>query len=109
MGANTSVGGKTLIDDALVHSDSRTGKAHPVGHGGSKEATAIRDRVLSNVSIGVHRFARGIENAAVKVGALLLNLLDNTIISWGGGVVGTSARNAIVHGDLVAQYEEAAL
>ena len=109
MGANTSVGGKTLIDDALVHSDSRTGKAHPVGHGGSKEATAIRDRVLSNVSIGVHRLARGIENAAVKVRALLSNLLDNTIISWGGGVVGTSARNAIVHGDLVTQYEEAAL
>ena len=109
MGPNTSVGGISSIDDALVHSDSGTGKAHPVGHGRSKEATAIRDRVLSNVSIGVHRFARGIENAAVEVGALLLRLLDNAITPWSGGILGTSTRNAIVHGDLVTQHEEAAL
>ncbi len=101
MGANTSVGGITLIDDALVHSDSGTGKAHPVGHGRSKERTAIRDRVLSNVSIGVHRFASGIKNAAVEVGALLLDLLDNAITPWRGGILGSSTRNAIVHGDLV--------
>ena len=109
MGPNTSVGGKFSIDDALVHSDSRTGKAHPVGHGRSKERTAIRDSVLSDVSIGVHRFASGIENAAVEVGALLLNLLDNAITPWRGGILGTSTRNAIVHGDLVTHYEEAAL
>ena len=109
MGPNTSVGGKSSIDDALVHSDSGTCKAHPVGHGRSKERTTIRDRVLSNVSIGVHRFASGIENAAVEVRALLLNLLDNAITPRRGGILGTSTRNTIVHGDLVTQHEKAAL
>ena len=91
VGPNTSVGGKFSIDDALVHSDSGTGEAHPVGHGRSKERSAIRDSVLSDVSIGVHRFARGIENAAVEVGALLSNLLDNAIISCRCSILRTSA------------------
>jgi len=109
VGADASVGGVTAVYIAFVHADAGAGEAHPVRHAGSEELTSSGGGVLPRVGVTFYDAAAGIEDFSIEIRALVFDLLGDSEVASGGSVSGASGGDAVVHGDLVSDHEEASL
>lgn len=65
--ADTPVRGIAAIHIPLMHANSGTSQAHPVGHAYSAEFTTGGHRVLAGISTAFHDRSAGIKNDTVEV------------------------------------------
>ena len=107
--ADAAVGGVAAVDVSFMHADAGVGESHPVGHGGAKELASRRRGVLTRVGISVNGVAIGVEDLPVKVRAFVLNFFSNVEVSRGCFMLRAAGRNAVVHGEVITDEEEAAL
>lgn len=101
--------GIATVDVSLMHPDAGPGEAHPVGHACSLEFTSFGNLVFAGICSAFEDAATGVENLSVEIGAFDFELFGNAEVPCRGLMLGTPARDPVVHGDLIIHQKEAPL
>lgn len=107
--ADAGVGSGVAADGADVVSDAGPCHSHPVAHGCALESTAFRDGVFEGVGVAVGEFTIGVIDFSVFIGVFIDDFFEDFEFALGGRVAAGSGADGVVHDDLFAVHESAAL